>query len=267
MSGVRSDPVAPASTLPSFELAGKLAVVTGASEGIGAGLAVAFARAGARLALVSRAPERTSELLAEIHGAGGEARAYRADVRVRGEVEALAKAIASEQGAADVLVNSAGVALTKPAFDVTEEEWNTVLDTGLKGTFFACVAFARGMAERGFGKIINLASTYSESVAPNKSVYAIAKAGVVHLTRSLAVEWAPQGIRVNALAPAFTVTPTRKAILADAERMRGILSRIPLGRVGSPSDLLGAGLFLASAASDFMTGQTLFVDGGWNAAR
>jgi len=253
--------------LPSFSLNGRLAVVTGASEGIGRTLALAFAGAGARLALVSRAPERLAELVASIVASGAEAHVYQADVRVCAQVERLAEAVTTRQGAAHILVTSAGVPLTKLAFDVVEEEWDLVMDTGLKGMFFACLAFGRSMAEQGYGKIINLASTYSESVASGKSVYAIAKAGVAHLTRALALEWAPLGVRVNALAPTLTVTPTRQVVLANQERMQSILARIPMGRYAQPSDLVGAGLFLASQASDFVTGQTLFVDGGWNAAR
>jgi NAD(P)-dependent dehydrogenase (short-subunit alcohol dehydrogenase family) len=241
--------------------------MTGASEGIGRSLALAFAEAGARLALVSRAPERLTELVTSLAAAGAEAHAYQGDVRARADIERLAVAVTTKQGAAGILVNSAGVPLTKPALEVTEEEWDLVLDTGLKGLFFTCLAFGRIMAEHGYGKIINLASTWSQSVAPGKSVYASAKAGVAHLTRSLAVEWAPLGVRVNALAPTLTVTPTRQAVLANEERLKFLLGRIPLGRFGEPSDLTGAGLFLASEASDFVTGQTLFVDGGWNAAR
>jgi NAD(P)-dependent dehydrogenase (short-subunit alcohol dehydrogenase family) len=252
---------------PSFSLKGRLAVVTGASEGIGRSLALAFAGAGARLALVSRAPERLAELVASIEALRAEAETYRADLCALADVEGLARAVTARQGAAGILVNSAGAPLTKPAFDVTEAEWDLVMDTGLKGMFFACLAFGRIMAERGYGKIVNLASTYSESVASGKSVYAIAKAGVAHLTRALALEWAPLGVRVNALAPTLTVTPTRQAVLANRERMQAILARIPMGRYAEPSDLVGAGLFLASQASDFVTGQTLFVDGGWHAAR
>jgi NAD(P)-dependent dehydrogenase (short-subunit alcohol dehydrogenase family) len=252
---------------PSFSLKGRLAVVTGASEGIGRSLALTFAAAGARLALVSRAPERLGELVASIEALGAEAHTYQADVCVPAEIAPLAEAVTAGQGVAGILVNSAGAPLTKPAFDVSEGDWDLVLDTGLKGMFFTCLAFGRSMAEQGYGKIINLGSTYCESVAHGKSVYAIAKAGVAHLTRALALEWAPLGVRVNALAPTLTVTPTREAVLADQERMISILARIPMGRYAQPSDLAGAGLFLASEASDFVTGQILFVDGGWNAAR
>jgi NAD(P)-dependent dehydrogenase (short-subunit alcohol dehydrogenase family) len=253
--------------LPSFRLEGRLAVMTGASEGIGHGLALALGRAGARLALVSRAPDRLKEVVGALDAIGAEARAYQADVRVRADLERLADAVNATQGAAEILINAAGVPLTRPAAEVTETEWDAVIDTGLKAVFFACLAFGRGMRERRYGKIINLGSTYSESVGPGKSVYAIAKAGVAHLTRALALEWAPDGVRVNALAPTLTATPTRQALLADEDRMRYILARIPMGRYAQPSDLTGAALFLASEASDFVTGQTLFVDGGWNAAR
>jgi NAD(P)-dependent dehydrogenase (short-subunit alcohol dehydrogenase family) len=255
------------SELPSFRLEGRLAVMTGASEGIGRGLALALGQSGARLALVSRAPDRLREVVDTLGTIGAEARTYQADVRVRADLDRLAEAVTASQGAAEILINAAGVPLTTPAADVTEAEWDAVIDTGLKGVFFACLAFGRGMRQRRYGKIINLGSTYSESVAPGKSVYAIAKAGVAHLTRALALEWAADGVRVNALAPTLTATPTRQALLADEERMRYILARIPMGRYARPSDLTGAALFLASDASDFVTGQTLYVDGGWNAAR
>lgn len=251
---------------PSFSVAGRLAVVIGASEGIGATVALELARAGARVAVVGRVPERLAPLVAAVRQVGGEARAYRADVRVRRDLEELARSVDAEQGVPAILVNSAGVPMTKPALDVTEEEWDAVMDTNLKGVFFACVAFGRAMGERGYGKIINLSSTWSESVGLGKSVYATSKAGVSHLTRSLALEWAPRGVRVNAIAPTLTLTPTRRGILDDPERWRRVVGRIPLGRPGEPSDLVGAALFLASEASDFVTGQTLFVDGGWNAA-
>jgi 2-deoxy-D-gluconate 3-dehydrogenase len=252
---------------PSFSLTGRLAVVTGASEGIGRSLALAYAAAGARLALVSRAPERLADLAASVRAAGAEAEIYQADVTACADLPRLAQAVTARQGSVDILVNSAGVPLTKPALEVDEAEWDRVLDTGLKGMFFTCLAFGRGMTGHGYGKIVNLASTYSESVAYGKSVYAIAKAGVAHLTRSLALEWAPLGVRVNALAPTLTVTPTRQTVLANQERMKSILARIPMGRYAQPADLVGAGLFLASPASDFVTGQILFVDGGWNANR
>lgn len=263
MTDARTDTV----ELPSFYLHDRLAVIVGASEGIGQHLALAFARAGARIALVSRNRSRLAETIERIQRSGGEANGYSADIRSLDDIERLANEIAATQGAVTILVNSAGVPLTKLAFEVTEAEWDNVVDTGLKGMFFTCLAFGKRMAEQRYGKIINLSSTYAESVAVGKSVYAITKAGVSQLTRALALEWASVGICVNALAPTLTATPTRSPVFADKQRMQAILARIPQGRYAQPSDLTGAALFLASEASDFVTGQTLFVDGGWNAAR
>lgn len=252
--------------LPSFRLDGRLAVITGASEGIGRSLAVAFGLAGAPLALVSRDPRRLDDTIADLRRFDGQAVAYQADVRDREDLQRLAASVRAEQGPATLLVNSAGYPQTKPALQVSERDWDVVMDTGLKGLFFTCCAFAPAMIEQGYGKIINLSSTYAYGVAPDKSVYAIAKAAVSHLTRALAVEWAPHGVRVNALAPTLTATPTREQVIADEERLEAILARIPLGRYASPADLVGSALFLASEASDFVTGHTLSVDGGWTAA-
>ncbi len=251
---------------PSFALTDSLAVITGASEGIGWHMAMTFAQAGARLALVSRSAERLQGMVEAVRRLDGEAVAYQADLRDLEDIERLATGISRRQGTATVLVNAAGYPLTKAARDVTGQEWDLVLDIGLKATFFTCQAFAGAMAEQGYGKVINLSSTYANTVARGKSVYAIAKAGVSQLTRALAVEWAPLGIRVNALAPTLTATPSREAVLEDPGRVQAIVGRIPLGRYATPEDLTGAALFLASRASDFVTGQTLYVDGGWTAA-
>ncbi len=253
--------------LPSFRLEGRTAVVTGASLGIGQAIAIAFATAGAQLALVSRHISHLAETVAAIEAAHGQAHCFEADLRSVAQIQRLAQQVTGQLGQVDILVNAAGVPQTRLAFDVTEADWDAVIDTSLKGVYFSCLYFGKAMAESGYGKIVNLSSTYSDSVAAGKSVYATAKAGVSQLTRALAVEWAPFGVRVNALAPTVTVTPTRQAVLTDPERVDWLLSRIPLGRCGQPEDLVGAALFLASEASDFMTGHTVFVDGGWHAAR
>ena len=165
-----------------------------------------------------------------------------------------------------VLVNCAGFGFTKPALDITEEDWDKVLDVHAKGTFFCCQSFGRLMIERRYGKIINLSSTWSASTDAGKSVYGAAKAGVSYLTAALSTEWAPLGVRVNAIAPTSTLTEsTTRSFRENEERAQRLLSRIKLGRFAEPSDLVGAAVFLASPASDFITGHTLFVDGGWHA--
>lgn len=254
-------------SFPSFSLKGRLALITGASDGIGKQIAIAFAGMGANAALISREPSRLEDTIAAIRNFGAETRGYAGDVTSIQSIQSVVDRVVSELGPVVILVNSAGSPLTKMAFDVTEEDWDRVIDTGLKGTYFTSVEVARYMAKQGYGKIINLSSTYSQSVAAGKSVYAISKAGISHLTRALAAEWASLGIRVNALAPTLTNTPTRQSIFQDPNRMESILSKIPMGRFATGEDITGAAIFLASEASDFITGQTIFVDGGWNAAR
>lgn len=202
-----------------------------------------------------------------IEAVGGTATRHQADVRTPHEIYRVAEEIVAYYGEVSILVNAAGMPLTKCAFDVSEDDWVVVMDTDLKGVFFASVAFGKHMAQKGYGKIVNLSSTYAESVGIGKAVYAIAKAGVSHMTRALALEWAPLGVRVNALAPTATVTPTRFQVFADKERSAWLLGRIPMGRFGQTQDLVGAALFLASEASDFVTGHTLYVDGGWHGGR
>ena len=256
--------------LPCFRLDGRLAVVTGASQGIGRAFALAYSRAGAEVVLVSRGREKLLEAQRAVEVAGGTAHIICADLSKIDDIRRLEQGVLKLVEGRDlglVLVNSAGFGFTKPALEVTEEDWDKVLDVHSKGTFFCCQVFGRRMIERGYGKIINLSSTWSASTDVGKSVYGIAKAGVSYLTAALSTEWAPLGVRVNAIAPTSTLTEnTSLAFRADPARAEGLRSRIKLGRFAEPSDLIGAALFLASPASDFISGHTLFVDGGWHAA-
>ncbi len=254
--------------LPSLSLDGRLAVIIGASQGIGRTLATAMAAAGAELIISSRRPEALREVQDEITRSGGRCTALPLNVRELHEVQQFAAQVRERlqaNAAPLVLVYSAGFDLTKPVLDVTEGEWDAVLDTHLKGLFFTCQAIGGLMLEQGYGKIINLSSTWSFSTDPGKSVYCAAKAAVTHLTSALAVEWAPHGVLVNAIAPTATLTPPTVLGLENKERANRLLGRIPMGRFALPDDLVGAALFLASPASDFVTGHTLFVDGGWRA--
>ena len=251
--------------LDQFDLTGRVAVITGASEGIGHDLALGLAGAGANIVVCSRREQKLKGVKREIEKVGRRAEFFTLDVQEIESIERLRTFILDRFGKVDVLVNNAGFAVTKPAWDTTEQEWDAMLDTGLKGIFFCCQIIGRIMRDQNYGKIINMSSTFSRSTAIGRSVYAAVKAGVSHLTEALAVEWAPVGIRVNALAPTAVNTPTRAKVL-KGEVLKMVLKRIPLGRLATSDDLLGATIFLASSASDFVTGQTLFVDGGWTAA-
>ncbi|MDF1594420.1 MAG: glucose 1-dehydrogenase [Desulfobacterales bacterium] len=251
--------------MDQFKLTGKVAVVTGASEGIGSGLAIGLAEAGADIIVCSRREEKLKEVKAEIEKTGRKAEVFVLDICRLSDIEDLKKFILDRFGKVDILVNNAGFTVTKPAWDTTEDEWNGMIDTGFKGLFFCCQIVGSLMKEHGYGKIINLSSTFSRSIIPGRSVYAAVKAGVSHLTEALALEWASSGIRVNALAPTAVMTPSREHLL-QGEVLKKILSRIPLGRLATPDDLVNAAIYLASPASDFVTGHTLLVDGGWVAA-
>jgi NAD(P)-dependent dehydrogenase (short-subunit alcohol dehydrogenase family) len=255
--------------LPSFRLDGRLAVITGASDGIGRAFAVAFARSGAEVVLVSRTLEKLLDTQRSVEATGGRARIFCADVAKLDDIRAMEREVSTIFKGSDhslVLVNCAGFGFTKSALDITEEDWDRTLDVHAKATFFCCQFLGKLMIERGYGKIINLSSTWSISTDVGKSVYGVAKAGVSYLTAALSTEWAPLGVRVNAIAPTSTLTKsTSRSFRENEARAQRLLSRIKLGRFAEPSDLVGAAVFLASPASDFVTGHTLFVDGGWRA--
>ena len=256
--------------LPSFRLDGRLAVITGASDGIGRAFALAYSRSGAEVVLVSRTREKLLEVQRSVETTGGRAHVITADVSKVDDIRSVGQevsALIKSRDLALVLVNCAGFGFTKAALDITEEEWDRILDVHAKGTFFCSQFLGRLMIERGYGKIINLSSTWAASTDTGKSVYGIAKAGVSYLTAALSTEWAPQGVRVNAIAPTSTLTEsTSRSFRENEARAQKLLTRIKLGRFAEPSDLVGAAVFLASPASDFVTGHTLFVDGGWHAA-
>jgi len=245
-----------------FSLSDKVAVVTGASEGIGEALALGLAEAGAEIIICSRREAKLKQVQAQIQQKGRRAEVFVLDVRRLDQIQQLRDFALERFGKVDILVNNAAFTVTKPAWEVTEEEWDVMIDTGFKGLFFCCQVIGSIMRQRGYGKIINLSSTFSRSIIKGRSVYGGIKAGVSHLTEALALEWASDGIRVNALAPTAVLTPSRKETL-KGEVLQRILSRIPLGRLATPEDLVSAAIYLSSPASDFVTGHTLFVDGGW----
>jgi NAD(P)-dependent dehydrogenase (short-subunit alcohol dehydrogenase family) len=254
--------------LPSFRLDGRLAVITGASEGIGRAIALAYARSGAEVVLVSRRREKLLEVARSVGADGGRAHVIPADISrladIRSLPERVTKLLANRRLGL-VLVNNAGFAFTKPAREVTPADWDRVLNLHAKGTFFCSQSLGKLMIARGYGKIINLSSTWSLTTDTGKSVYGIAKAAVSYMTEALSTEWAPLGVRVNAIAPTTTLSETTsKAMAENSARAERLLGRIKLGRFAEPADLMGAAIFLASPASDFVTGHVLFVDGGWH---
>jgi NAD(P)-dependent dehydrogenase (short-subunit alcohol dehydrogenase family) len=256
--------------LPSFRLDGRVAVVTGASQGIGREFARAYARAGAEVVLVSRNYKKLLEVQRSVQDASGRADVICADLSQMKDIRSLERSVSKlikGRNLRLVLVNCAGFGFTKPALDVTERDWDRVVDLHVKATFFCSQFLGRLMIDRAYGKIINLSSTWSGSTDVGKSVYGFAKAGVSYLTAALSTEWAPLGVRVNAIAPTATLTEnTSRSLREDRARAKRLLSRIKLGRFAEPSDLVGTAIFLASPASDFVTGHTLYVDGGWHAA-
>ena len=255
---------------PNFSLNGKLAVITGASMGIGKEIARAFAAAGAEIIVTARTESKLIELKEDVEKDGGTCHFRVNDITNISQIEELADFIReklSEQDKDLVLVNNAGFGFTKPVLEVTKEDFDLITSTHLRGTFFCCQKIGEIMLERGYGKIINLGSTWGYTTDAKKAPYCMAKAGIAHMSRAISTEWAPNGIRINTLAPTGTVTEfTQKTWESMPERAQGILSRIKLGRFAYPSDHLGAAIFLASSASDFITGQTIYVDGGFTAA-
>jgi NAD(P)-dependent dehydrogenase (short-subunit alcohol dehydrogenase family) len=253
--------------LASFRLDDRLIVVTGASEGIGRAFAECFAQAGAFVVLASRRKDKLESVQKAIVASGGRAEVVPADVTRLDDIRALADAVGRLVKEGDrrlVLVNNAGFGFTKPALEVSEQDWDLLFDTHVKGSFFCCQKIGALMIQRGYGKIVNLSSAWSAATDTGKSAYGAAKAAISHLTAQLSTEWAPLGVRVNAMAPTATLTDfVARTFAANPERADRLLSRIKLGRFAQVEDLLGTALFLASGASDFVTGQTLFVDGGF----
>jgi NAD(P)-dependent dehydrogenase (short-subunit alcohol dehydrogenase family) len=246
-----------------FDLTGKVALVTGASKGLGSAIAVGLAQAGARLALCARSREGLAGTRAAVEAAGGEARTFEMDVLSRASVRDAVGAAVAELGRIDILVNNAGVNVRKPALELAEEEWDRVVDTNLKGYFLVAQAVGAHMVARRSGKVINVSSIFGAVGMNNQLAYAASKGGVGQLTKVMAIEWAPHGVTVNAVGPTYFETPLVAALRNDPERFQFINERTPMGRWGQPEELVGTIVYLAAPASDFVTGQTVYVDGGW----
>ncbi len=246
----------------SFDLTGKAAIVTGTSRGLGQFLARALARAGADLVITSRDPATLKPFQAEIESMGRRALPLALDVRDRDSIQKMAEAAAAHYGKIDILVNNAGCNVRKPALEITWDDWNLVLDTNLRGTFFVSQAVARSMIPRNYGRIINIGSVTCVAGYAGLGPYGASRGGVKQLTMSLADDWGPNGITVNCLAPGWFKTTQNAVMYEDREWVEYLCDRIPLKRPGRPQDLDGAVVFLASDASAYVTGQTLLVDGG-----
>jgi NAD(P)-dependent dehydrogenase (short-subunit alcohol dehydrogenase family) len=250
---------------PIFSIQNKTAIITGASKGLGRGIAKALAAAGAKVAVTARNREELEELVSEIHAEGGTAKAFYLDVREVTQIGNVFQQVADYYGSLDIVVNNAGLGDAKLAEEVTEQFWDEMMDVNLKGVFFCCQAAGRIMLKQGYGKIINMSSQLSVVGAPEASVYSASKGGVNQLTKTLALEWSSRGVNINAVGPTFIYTPGTAARLDTPEIKQDIISRIPIGRTGSINDVAGAVIFLASPASDMITGTLLLVDGGWTA--
>jgi 2-dehydro-3-deoxy-D-gluconate 5-dehydrogenase len=249
-----------------FDLTGRVAIVTGGNGGIGLGMARGLARAGADIAIAARDKAKSDAAVGELRAIGVRCQFYPVHVASRESCVAMVDAVVDELGRCDILINNAGMSIRKPPEQITEDEWRQVLDVNLGGSLFCAQAVYPHMKAARRGKIINIASMYSLFGAPMVVPYAASKGGLVQLTRSLATAWAPDNIQVNAILPGWVDTAlTRRAREQIPGLHESVLARTPAGRWGEPDDLAGAAVFLASATSDFVTGTTLAVDGGYSA--
>ena len=250
---------------PNFSLAGQVAIVSGASRGIGHDLVLALARAGAVVAAGVRSIDDATDLVAQVADRDGRAMAIELDVTDQGSVQRGVARVLADEGKIDILVNNAGLGANHDALDITETDWDEMMNVNLKGLFFLTQAAARSMVERGHGRIINLSSQAGLVGIRRHAIYSASKGGVNMLTRVLALEWGQYGVTVNAIAPTFVRTPGTAERLDDPAFAADVLAQIPVGRFGSTTDVAAAVLYLASPAAGLVTGTVLRVDGGWTA--
>ncbi len=249
-----------------FSLEGKVAVVTGGTSGIGRALSIGLAEAGADVVATARREQQVEETASAIEAAGRKTLRMASDVCDRASLERLLAAVLKQFGKVDILVNCAGIIKRAPTLDFPEEEWTSIINTNLTGTLRACQVFGRHMLERGYGRIVNIASLNSFISLSEVAAYAASKSGVASLTRSLAVEWSKKGVNVNAVAPGVFRTDLNAKLLDSTARGQELLMRTPMGRFGKTEELIGATVFFASDSASFVTGQVLAVDGGFLAS-
>ena len=251
--------------LPNYAVDGKVALVTGANQGLGTGIALTLARAGADVVLVDRDDENLDDLAQQISAVGKNTLIQKVDITNEDRVIGMSQAVLRAFGRIDILINNAAIVHRIPAIETTLEQLNQTFAVNLTGTFLCGREIGKAMIRQREGKIINLASINCAVARPNLSAYGASKAGVMQLTRCWALEWAPYHINVNAVAPSFINTEMMAPVLRDKSARDQLISHIPLGRIGTIEDMAAAVLFLASEASNYITGHTLFVDGGWTA--
>lgn len=246
-----------------FSLKGQIALVTGSSRGLGRAVALGLCQAGARVVLNGRNPDALKSARAEMSAAGFDVAASRFDIADEGDVEKAVARIEDEVGPVSILVNNAGINRRAPFEEFPTAEWREVMAVNLDGMFFVSRAVGKRMVARKRGKVVNIASLLSEAARPSITPYAASKGAVKMLTKGMAVEWAKHNIQVNAIGPGYFTTDMNQALVADETFDAWVKQKTPAGRWGDPSELVGAAVFFASAASDFVTGQILYVDGGW----
>jgi NAD(P)-dependent dehydrogenase (short-subunit alcohol dehydrogenase family) len=249
-----------------FDLTGKSAVVVGGTSGIGLAIAIGLAEAGADVVATSRRTEQVVEAAKAIESKGRRALRLTSDVGDRASLEAVLEGTLKQFGKVDILINSAGKIKREPTLTVSEETWNDIMDTNVTGTLRACQIFGKHMLERGYGRIVNIASLNSFVSLKEVTAYAASKAAVAALTKSLAVEWSARGVTVNAIAPGVFRTALNQKLLDESDRGKELLMRTPMGRFGKTEELVGSAIYLASDASTFVTGEVLVVDGGFLAS-
>jgi NAD(P)-dependent dehydrogenase (short-subunit alcohol dehydrogenase family) len=249
-------------TIPNFSLKGKVAIVTGGSRGIGKAIALGFAEAGADVVVASRTMPDLEKVAHEIEALGRRALVAQTNIAVKSEVDNMVAKTLDKFGTIDILVNNAAINVMRPLVDLREDGWDKVMNVDLKGYFLCSQAAAKVMIGKQSGNIINIVSTGATKAAPGLGAYSIAKAGVVMLTKLLAVELASYNIRVNAIGPYLVKTAFSQPMWADPEVCKSLEASIPLGRIAEPDDVMRTALFLASETSSYITGQTIFLDGG-----
>lgn len=249
--------------MKSKQLEGRVALITGASKGLGKAMAVALAAEGATLVLAARDREKLENVAAEVRQTGAAAHVFQVDVTSEEQVLELERGVQSQVGAVDILINNAGINIRRPVTDFTLDEWNAVLTTNLTSVFLLCRSFVPHMKGRGYGRILNMTSIMSHISLPERAAYSASKAGLLGLIRALALELAPDGITVNGISPGPFATEMNTPILNDPERNRQFISRIPMGRWGKVEEIGQLAVYLCGDAAGFITGTDILIDGGW----